>query len=131
MIAREYGVISRNYGIGGTRIATQTIPSEYPRHDLDFVRRVDEMDLDSDVIIVFGGTNDFSQGDAPLGSFTDRTCYSFYGTMHVLCNKLINRYPESTIIFITPLHRFGDEQIKSENGGKVLRTLKQYVDAIR
>ena len=38
---------------------------------------------------------------------------------------------EQTRWIQTPLHRFGDEQIKSENGGKVLRTLKQYVDAIR
>ena len=67
LIARETGAVCRNYGIGGTRIARQTIPSEKPRHDLDFPGRVDEMDPDADIVVVFGGTNDFGHGDAPLG----------------------------------------------------------------
>ena len=57
--------------------------------------------LDGDITIIFGGTNDYGHGDAPFGSFTDRTEQTFCGAVHVLCEKLINRYPESKIIFIT------------------------------
>ena len=95
----KYGVISRNYGICGTRFAIQTSPSHDPMYDKDFVSRVDEMDLDCDVVIVFGGTNDYGHGDAPLGDVSDRTQFTFCGAMHALCEKLINRYPGSKIIF--------------------------------
>ena len=127
----KYGVISRNYGICGTRFAIQTSPSNDPMYDKDFVSRVDEMDLDCDVVIVFGGTNDYGHGDAPLGDVSDRTQFTFCGAMHALCEILINRYPGSKIIFITPLHRCDEEQYKQEKGGKVFRSLKHYVDVIR
>ena len=46
---------ARNYGIGGTRIARQSVPSENPKYDRDFCSRVEEMDLDADLVLVFGG----------------------------------------------------------------------------
>ena len=36
-------------GIGGTRIAPQHSISENPRHDLDFLSRIDKIDEDSSV----------------------------------------------------------------------------------
>lgn len=131
LIADRYGVIANNYGIGGTRIAIQKVPSNPPRHDLYFIGRVDEMEADCDVVIVFGGTNDYGHGDAPFGSFTDRTEETFCGAVHVLCEKLINRYPESKIIFITPIHRADEEGTKIEHGGVIRNNLKRYVDAIK
>lgn len=131
LLADNYGIISRNYGIGGTRIAIQKNPSACDRHDLYFIGRVSEMDPDCDVVMVFGGTNDYGHGDAPLGNMSDRTEDSFYGALHVLYNTLINRYPDSKIIIMTPIHRLDSEQPKYEHGGLVFRTLKQYVDAIR
>ena len=68
LIARDHGAVCRNYGIGGTRIARQKQPSENPKHDLDFVGRYDKMDPDADIVAVFGGTNDFGHGDAPMGT---------------------------------------------------------------
>ena len=98
-LASEYGLAAaRNYGIGGTRIARQTKPSLYPEWDLDFVLRVDHLDPDADIVVVFGGTNDFGHGDAPLGEFSDRTQDTFYGACHVLFEYLINTYPEATIV---------------------------------
>ena len=131
LLADNYGVIARNYGIGGTRIAIQKTPSACPRHDLYFIGRVAEMDPDCDVVMVFGGTNDYGHGDAPMGSMSDRTEETFYGALHVLYNTLLNRYPESKIIIMTPIHRLDAQQTKYENGASVNRSLKQYVDAIR
>ena len=96
----------RNYGISGTRFARQKTPTlDNPRFDLDFCSRVSEMDADADIVVVFGGTNDFGHGDAPMGSFDDRTPDTFYGACHTLMSSLIERYPEAEIIFMTPLHR--------------------------
>lgn len=119
----DYGAITRNYGIGGTRIARKVTPSATPVHDLDFCGRFAEMDDDADLVVVFGGTNDFGHGDAPLGRFIDRTPYTFYGALHTLYTGLLNKYPNSKIMVITPLHR-----LVEENGnGK----LKDFVNVIR
>ena len=126
MMAEQHGAITRCYGIGGTRIARQTKPSEWPRHDLDFPSRVEEMDPDAELIVVFGGTNDFGHGDAPFGEFSDRTVWSFCGALHVLYTSLLEKYPTATIMVMTPLHRV-TEDIPNMHG----KVLKDYVDMIR
>ncbi len=125
-IAAESGAICRNYGIGGTRIAYQRQPSPVPRWELNFVDRADKMDPDADLICVFGGTNDFGHGDAPFGSFEDRTADTFCGALHVLFTKLLEKYPAAQMMIITPLHR-REETLPNRN----CRTLKDYVEAIR
>ena len=126
LIASQHGAITRCYGIGGTRIARQMEPSENFRHDLDFASRVDEMDPDADLIVVFGGTNDFGHGDAPFGEFSDRTVMTFCGALHVLYTALLERYPKAAIAVLTPLHRMS-EATPNMHG----RVLKDYVDMIR
>lgn len=131
-IAQASGAVCRNYGIGGTRIARQRHPSPNPRHDLDFPSRVSDMDPDADIIVVFGGTNDFGHGDAPLGTMEDRTVDTFYGALHVLYTRLIERYPRSAIVVLTPLHR-GNEDNPRGDGFKPrdVGTLLDYVRIIR
>ena len=132
LIARETGAICRNYGIGGTRIARQTVPSLYPQHDLDFPGRVDGMDPDADVVVVFGGTNDFGHGDAPLGSMADRTKDTFYGGLHELYTRLIEKYPAARIVVLTPLHRLNEDNPRGDgNKPQDVATLKEYVAIIR
>ena len=116
--------VVRNYGISGTRFARQHVPYSNPRFDLDFCSRVSEMDADADIVVVFGGTNDFGHGDAPFGSPEDRTKDTFYGACHELMRSLIERYPTSTVVFMTPLHRAVEEQANK-------RPLCDYVNAIR
>ena len=83
----------------------------------------------SDIIVVFGGTNDFGHGDAPLGTFEDNTPNTFYGAMHVLCCDLISKFPNSEIIFMTPLHRIGEDFLVNERALPRV-ALSNYVDAI-
>lgn len=121
----------RNYGEGGTRIARQSEIKD-PVRDRDFILRVDEMNHDADAIVVFGGTNDFGTGQAPLGCFEDTDICTFYGALHTLIQKLIEKYYDKEIIFITPLHRFnenGEGAWKPE--GVELKPLKYYAYAIK
>lgn len=118
---------ARNYGIGGTRIAQQRIPSAEPKYDRDFCSRVSELDPDADIVIVFGGTNDHGHGDAPLGTDADRTPDTFHGACHVLFTKLINRFPQAKIVILTPLHRVGEAELKPHSGA----VLEDYVRIIR
>lgn len=118
---------SRNYGISGTRFAKQKFPTlDNPRFDLDFCSRFTEMDDDAELVVVFGGTNDFGHGDAPIGNFSDRTPETFSGACHYLMAGLINKYPDSRIVFMTPLHR-ASENTPNANGA----LLEAYVEIIK
>lgn len=132
LIEKTTGAVCRNYGIGGTRIARQKTPSLNPVHDKYYGSRVAEMEPDADIVVVFGGTNDFGHGDAPLGIFSDRTEDTFYGALHLLYTSLIEKYSESQIVVITPLHRFTEDSPRGD-GSKLcdFPVLKVYVEAIR
>lgn len=132
VLGRETGAIVRGYGVGGTRFAKQKIPSANPRHDLDFLMRAKEMEKDADAVVVFGGTNDFGHGDAPIGCFADRTQDTFYGACHALFEYLINEYSEATIAVMTPLHRCNEDNLRGD-GRKAedVAPLSTYVKIIK
>ncbi len=115
---------ARNYGISGTRLAVQNGPEDWgPAYSV----RYTGMDDDADIVVVFGGTNDFGHGNAPIGQFTDRVNTTYYGACHVLMQGLIEKFPEAVIVFMTPLHRLTEDEPSMGNG----LPLKAYVDIIR
>ena len=59
-----------NYGISGTRLAHQVRPSEKPRYDLCFCGRAYDMDPTADMVIVYGGVNDYIPGDKSPGNYS-------------------------------------------------------------
>jgi len=132
-LKREYGLAeARGYGIGGTRIAKQITPSAQAIYDQDFCGRFDKMDDDADVVVVFGGTNDYGQGDAPIGTMEDRTPETFYGALHYLYTGLINKYPTATIVVMTPLHRLDEYNLRGEgNKAQDGEPLITYVNIIK
>ena len=106
IVARECGVRELYVdGISGTRFARQSNESEKPKHDLDFLSRIEKIDADSDLVVVFGGTNDFGHGDAPLGTPEDKTPYTFWGACNLMCEMLWERFPKGQIVFMGPMHR--------------------------
>ncbi len=121
----------KNHGIGGTRFARQTVPTQ-ELWDLDFCGRIEELDADSDIVVVFGGVNDFSHGDAPIGSFTDRSVYTFYGACHHIMSRMHERFPGKPKLIITPLHcEFEDSRTGNGSKPEGSLPLKAYVDIIR
>ena len=125
---RLTGCEAYNYGVSGSRIAKQ-IKCEEPFDTQDFVKRADSMNDEADVIVVFGGTNDFGHGDAPIGNFNGYDEYTFYGALHSLIIKLVSKYPDAYIMFMTPLHRIGENDGKNDRGEPV-QQLSEYVDII-
>lgn len=121
----------RNYGISGTRFARQTVSIDDGTFDQDFCMRVDTMDPQADVVVVFGGTNDFGHGDAPFGTFEDRDKSTFCGACHELMTKLINRFPESVIVFMTPLHRLSESNPSGDIKPEPVGLLEDYVNMIK
>ena len=135
VMLRKYGLAeARNYGVGGSRFAKQTVKAwEGEPDEWDFCYRAEQMDKDADVVVVFGGTNDFGHGDAPIGTFDDRERTTFYGACHQLFSYLMTEYSDAVIVVCTPLHRLREEKTNGDNGQKRYNygNLKRYVEIIR
>ena len=106
-----------NYGLSGSAVAGN--------HPLRFVDRFRAMDPDADLIFVFGGTNDFGF-HTPLGAMGDTTVDTFYGGLNLMMCEMMQRYPKSQIVFLTPLRRLRDT--RKNRAGNVLA---EYAQAIK
>lgn len=103
VMEKEYGLAKTyNFGIGGSRLAHQSHPSEKPRHDLCFCGRAYDIPKDADVIVVYGGVNDYFHGDAPIGQMGDTTPATFCGAVYFLMKLLKTDHPNATVVFLTP-----------------------------
>ena len=125
-----------NYGIGGTRLAHQRVPSEKPRYDVCFCGRAYDMDTTADMVIVYGGVNDYIHGDAPFGQMGDTTPATYCGGVYFLMNYLREVYGSKPIIFMSParcfLRKEVSDLIPSTHAKKTTpgKELIAYVDAI-
>lgn len=95
---------SNNYGISGSTIAEKSNP---------MWSRAANIASDSDLVFVFGGTNDFNKA-IPIGSFynedeTGRTfntdTSTFCGAINRMCDTLLTKFPKGQIVLMTPIHR--------------------------
>ncbi len=122
----------RNYGKSGTRLACQTGKRPSGWDGKEFFTRAEIMDRDADIVVVFGGTNDYGHGDAPFGASLDTEPTSFCGAVNHLMTMLKRDFPHSEIVFMTPMRRLGDEEISPsrKEDGNDARVLIEYVDYI-
>ncbi len=132
VLAKKYGLKkANNYGITGTRIARRSVLRPNEKEDRRFSTRVESMDAHADIIVVFGGTNDYGHGDAPLGTFYDRTEDTFYGTCHHLFLQLMGKYPGTPIIVLTPMQRNDENDITYKGPQNQPTRLIDYVNVVR
>lgn len=112
---------SYNYGVSATLLSGSGTSA--------MCNRYTGMRDDLDIVVVFGGTNDWYTG-APLGTATDADNATFYGALNVMIPGLLSKYPEGDIIFITPMNSaYGGKNTDNQNSAGA--TMKQYVDAIK
>ncbi len=124
------GAVVRNYGIGGSSIARQHTLCKDQIWNLNFLDRVEMMDEDADLVVVFGGTNDFGHGTTDLGNLKSTDEYTFIGAVRSLIERLIQKYPTAEIVFLTPLHR-ENEDVLVNAFGDTRPPLSAYVDALK
>ena len=94
-----------NYGVSGTTIETNGTGQS-------FVERYANMADDLDLICVWGGVNDHHWTGTvgrPFGNINSpiTETNSFYGALKNLCEGLLTKYPDKTIMFITPMKNRG------------------------
>lgn len=109
-LAAMYGLTVNNYGIGGSRLAHQIFPSDKPRRDLCFCGRAYNMKPSADMVVVYGGVNDYIHGDAPFGKVGDTTPSTFCGSVYFLMDYLRKTYGKKPVIFMTPARCYWDSK---------------------
>lgn len=103
-LQRRFGFVRRNYGLSGTRIAYQSTPSlDNPQFDLYFCGRAETIPEGSDLLVVFGGTNDYGHGRAPFGTLEDKTPETYCGAVRFLIGMLKKK--AKRVVFMTPCSR--------------------------
>lgn len=117
-ISKKYGITNRNYGVVGTNIA-----GEATTYGDSMVNRYVDMNIDADIVTVFGGTNDFTN-NIPLGTIESTDKNTFYGALNILMKGLSEKYIGKGILFITP---FNYKDTPNSNGN----TLLEFVEAIK
>lgn len=114
VLCRMLGATENNYGVCGTRIAKQTLPSDDPAMDETFLMRAEKMDKTADLVFVFGGTNDYGHGDALLGDMESDSEDTFYGAFKKLVETLIADYGREKLLFLLPLPRYNQNSVYGE-----------------
>ena len=89
-------------GVAGSCFSSQ---SDYGYNCAPLIKRYSSIP-DADLIVIFMGTNDYGH-ETPLGSLTDTTDISFYGALNVIIPGIQAQHPDSQLVFVTPLHRYG------------------------
>jgi len=91
----------RNYGINSSTLADNKISYE------PMCNRYKDMDNNADIVVIFGGTNDYGREDfeVKLGQIDDLDTDTIYGALNNMCIGLKQKYPNSVIFFITPIQR--------------------------
>lgn len=107
-IAERTGLNVINLGVSGTGY-------------VDRINAVDSITEQPDFISVFLGTNDYSgvTGSKLLGDVTDTDAPTVASHIYALLNNLINKFPNTPVLTITPLPRIESnpyDENKGENG---------------
>jgi len=124
LIQKYPDAVIRNYSVSGSCISNNRLWGLE-----SFCTRADEMYPDAELVIVFGGSNDYCCC-TPLGTPEDRTEDTFYGACYVLFEKLLRKFHGKVIAVMTPLHRL-DEDGNICEGRQMIAPLYEYVRVLK
>lgn len=130
--AMNFGTVN-NYGIAGSVVAS---PPSSPTSLWQDVR-VDEIDVDSDVVLFMGGINDwngsFNIGTLDIENFDTIT---YVGALNTIAQKYTTRFPDKKIVFMSPQYCESFAQIASSGWANAYtnlngNTIYDFRDAMR
>lgn len=99
-----------NYGADGITVSA----SGFEGNDYSLTKYIDEME-GGDTVIIAGGTNDYgNEKTVELGNINDKQDVSFFGGLFVLFTKVKEKYNNSKIYVLTPIHRLSEDEKNSK-----------------
>lgn len=100
VLEKEIKIPIKNDGV-----SSATIQNGSNNDQISFINRVKKIDFSkSDIVIVFGGTNDFAQS-LPVGKSTDATDKSLIGALKTVINQIKKSNPNALVLIIPPMWR--------------------------
>lgn len=110
----------KNYGVGASQVGGMNGES--------FFGRTFGVNFGSDLIVIFGGTNDFLcwKEVTPLGKYDSVDVSTFCGAYNIMINNMIQSNPGTKIVLMTPIRR-ADEYVSNKYG----LVLSDYVNAVK
>ena len=98
IIQSKCGVVINNYAKSGTTLAHDE--TKHASKGECMCERYVNMSDDADLITIMGSTNDSA---VPLGEWNSTDISTFYGALNVLITGLMEKYPNKTVAFFTPI----------------------------
>jgi lysophospholipase L1-like esterase len=100
LLANKTGATVNNYGLNSSKVSNITGDEV-----ASFVDRRENVPS-SDLIIIFGGTNDYWHQLTAVGTATSYDVATFGGALNYLFNYYQTQYPSKKILYIFPMHQY-------------------------
>lgn len=101
-IGEKYSMHYVNYGIGGSTMSNLVTSETNPMVD----RFMNMESGNADVILLEGGRNDRSKL-VPIGSFDSKDSKTFLGSINIMLDSMLQKYPNALIILVTAWYHTG------------------------
>lgn len=110
----------KNYGVGASQVGGMNGES--------FFGRTFGVNFGSDLIVIFGGTNDYLcwKESTPLGAYDSVDVKTFCGAYNIMISNMQQANPGTKIVLMTPIRR-SDEYVSNVYG----LMLSDYVNAVK
>lgn len=90
------------------------------------VAQLSNIDANADLIIVFGGTNDYWRGSIAIGSLSDEGTSTYLGSMKYILNYLKANHPDAEYLFLFPYDQaFGGNTCDTNFGNGTLEDFRE------
>lgn len=114
---------------GGTVAENLSDPARFP-----LVNRWNDATDAYDLVVVNCGSNDFQYAWTPFGEFEEfgitHNKNTFIGALQIVCEGLLEKYPKSSVMVITPIKR-NQSGLYGRKTNAIGKTLEDYCDAIK
>lgn len=113
-----------NYAISGSTIATDVddLPSIY--------HQCLNASADADIVSVLGGVNDYNRS-VELGTISDNSKTTFYGSLNSIVSLLLEKYPDAFIFLMTPYKEDCYHQFSCTESNSAGYNLEDYANAVK
>ena len=96
-LALLLGATAQNLGVSGASLASG---AHYG--SLGIYNKITDIDVDTSLVTLEAGINDFGTDNSTLGSLGDTTTATFYGALYAAGVAIKTQAPNAEIVFITP-----------------------------
>ena len=128
LLASREGIEARNFGLSASCVARLVLLSYGEVLDkMPMCLRIEDVDPDADMTVIFGGTNDYGLGVPHSAREGDSDIFTFPGAMRMMLGKASKLFPRMEIVFMTPIHRLGEKNPCGFDGAP----LEDYAETIR